>query len=247
MNTNTRNPWDRLDFEIRPPAAWISNKRKKSKRFCRKLNISGLSGCDVDPVDPKCQMDSKRRVLTDRRYVLLPSCTPSLLLTFLFSFNNYISYLNNRFLSRKKKKYFFFLFKLLWEKSMYLSICIDLSFRIHLNNGIISENWHTLLLLKWNINNNNFIQSPSEVIWIIDFFFFLSYYYYYLNYWNYFVRNELSFFFFLWYWWEKEIHQKGASPKGLGWPHHREKKNKRGFMGWVGVQSLEIIGIKELA
>ena len=38
---------------------------------------------------------------------------------------------------------------------------------------------------------------------------------------------------------EKEIHQKGASPKGLGWPLHREKKKKkRGFMGWVGVEDV---------
>ena len=29
------------------------------------------------------------------------------------------------------------------------------------------------------------------------------------------------------------IHQKGASPKGLGWPLHREKRKKRGFMGFM--------------
>ena len=45
------------------------------------------------------------------------------------------------------------------------------------------------------------------------------------------------FFFFLWYWNEKEIHQKGASPKGLGWPLHREKK-RRFYMGWVGVEGV---------
>ena len=31
---------------------------------------------------------------------------------------------------------------------------------------------------------------------------------------------------------------EGASPKGLGWPLHREKKNKGGFMGWVGVEGV---------
>ena len=36
----------------------------------------------------------------------------------------------------------------------------------------------------------------------------------------------------------EEIHQKGASPKGLGWPLHREKKKKRGLMGWVGVEGV---------
>ena len=35
-----------------------------------------------------------------------------------------------------------------------------------------------------------------------------------------------------------EIHEKGASPKGLGWPLHREKRKKRGFMGWVGVEGI---------
>ena len=31
---------------------------------------------------------------------------------------------------------------------------------------------------------------------------------------------------------------KRCIPKGLGWPLHREKKNKRGFMGWVGVEGV---------
>ena len=31
---------------------------------------------------------------------------------------------------------------------------------------------------------------------------------------------------------------KMCIPKGLGWPLHREKKNKRGFMGWVGVEGV---------
>ena len=45
----------------------------------------------------------------------------------------------------------------------------------------------------------------------------------------------LFFLFFCWYWWEKEIHQKGASPKGLDWPLHREKKKKRGIL-WAGYE-----------
>ena len=32
---------------------------------------------------------------------------------------------------------------------------------------------------------------------------------------------------------------EGASPKGLGWPLHRERKKKRGnFMGWAGVEGV---------
>ena len=47
------------------------------------------------------------------------------------------------------------------------------------------------------------------------------------------------FFFFLWYWCKKEIHRKGAFPKGLGWPLHCEKKKTREFyMGWVGVEGV---------
>ena len=37
--------------------------------------------------------------------------------------------------------------------------------------------------------------------------------------------------FFLWYWWEKEIHQKGASPKTLGWPPPSIKEEEEGIYG----------------
>ena len=43
-----------------------------------------------------------------------------------------------------------------------------------------------------------------------------------------------------------EIHQKGGSPKGLSWPLHREKKNKWGFMGWVGLKVSVDAGLKHL-
>ena len=60
-------------------------------------------------------------------------------------------------------------------------------------------------------------------------------------------RNfTIPYTFFL-YWWEKEIHQKGASPKGLGWPLHREYWKKRVyFMGWVGVKVSVDVGLKQL-
>ena len=39
---------------------------------------------------------------------------------------------------------------------------------------------------------------------------------------------------------------KGASPKGLGWPLHREKKKRGFYMGWVGVEGISVdAGLKQ--
>ena len=52
------------------------------------------------------------------------------------------------------------------------------------------------------------------------------------------VTTDSLFFFFYDIDERKRYTKKGASPKGLSWPLHREKKNKRRFVGWVGVEGV---------
>ena len=50
---------------------------------------------------------------------------------------------------------------------------------------------------------------------------------------------DIFFFFLMILMREGDRYTKKVHPlKAISWPLHREKKNKRGFMGWVGVEGV---------